>query len=167
MLPLSFSVSLLFVLFFPTVFAQTSTLVSTSPPPSTSSSSISASVVPGSPAYSYFGCYSETTSDNSTGNSRALTGGPMVLHPALYRCCSRFACRGARDWWASVQKASDGMTVEQCLSFCGTTQYAGLEYGRECWCAPQLNTLSQKLPDTSCQLSCAGNQTELCGGSLT
>lgn len=58
------------------------------------------------------------------------------------------------------------MTVNQCLSFCGDDKYAGLEYGRECWCADMLNSYATKLPDASCSLTCTGDVTEVCGGSL-
>lgn len=37
---------------------------------------------------------------------------------------------------------------------------------RECYCAPYLSALSSKLPDTSCDLPCIGNSTQICGGSL-
>ena len=59
------------------------------------------------------------------------------------------------------------MTVVYCLSFCGSNMFAGLEYGRECWCAPYLNANSAKLPDASCNDPCAADSAEVCGGSLT
>lgn len=37
---------------------------------------------------------------------------------------------------------------------------------RECYCAPYLSALSAKLPDSSCNLACEGNTTQICGGSL-
>jgi hypothetical protein len=37
---------------------------------------------------------------------------------------------------------------------------------RECYCAPYLSSLSAKLPDSSCNLACEGNTTQICGGSL-
>ena len=38
---------------------------------------------------------------------------------------------------------------------------------RECYCAPYLSALSPKLPDSSCNLACEGNTTQICGGALT
>lgn len=61
--------------------------------------------------------------------------------------------------------ATDKMTVEWCLDFCGGTQYAGLEYGRECWCSPYLSSLSTQLPDGACGIPCKANDTAACGGS--
>ncbi|KAL8873640.1 MAG: hypothetical protein Q9174_000918 [Haloplaca sp. 1 TL-2023] len=72
---------------------------------SPSVASKSASIVPGTSSYNYQGCYNETTGNLATGNARALASGSM--------------------------NASDAMTVERCLKFCGGKQYAGLEYGRE------------------------------------
>lgn len=45
-------------------------------------------------------------------------------------------------------------------------QYAGLEYGQECWCSPYLSTLSTQLNASECDLACLGNSSEICGGSL-
>ena len=58
------------------------------------------------------------------------------------------------------------MTVEQCFAFCGTSSFAGLEYGRECWCSNVLNTYAEKLTDANCSLTCRGDKTEVCGGVL-
>ncbi|CAO1597346.1 hypothetical protein XANCAGTX0491_001159 [Xanthoria calcicola] len=120
--------------------SPSSSTSSTSPARSSSPSS-AAVVVPGTSTHTYLGCYNETTGDASTGNRRALADGTM--------------------------NATDTMTVQRCLKFCGDKPYAGLEYGRECWCALSLNPLSQKLPDSQCNLGCMGNATQICGGSLT
>ncbi|KAL8799609.1 MAG: hypothetical protein Q9182_005760 [Xanthomendoza sp. 2 TL-2023] len=66
----------------------------------------SAAPVPSTSNYNYLGCYNETTGNSATGNARALADG-------------------------SSMNASDTMTVQRCLKFCGEKQYAGLEYGRE------------------------------------
>ena len=82
------------------------------------------------------------------------------------------------------------MTAATCLEFCASesdgksAQYAGLEKGkisttpnsqfssnsasgRECWCAPSLSVLSEKLIDQArCTLACSGNSSEICGGQL-
>ena len=59
------------------------------------------------------------------------------------------------------------MTVDMCFSFCNGQQFAGLEYGRECWCAPYLSSFSNKLPDSDCNMPCQGNSSVACGGRLT
>ena len=61
----------------------------------------------------------------------------------------------------------DSMTAAQCLSFCGAGKgFAGLEYGRECWCAGNLNANAGKVPDADCNTPCMGDGTEVCGGTL-
>ncbi|CAL8579095.1 hypothetical protein XPA_004854 [Xanthoria parietina] len=124
-----------------TVNGQSPSSTSPASPARSSSPSSAAVVVPGTSTHTYLGCYNETTGDASTGNRRALADGTM--------------------------NATDTMTVQRCLKFCGDKSYAGLEYGRECWCALSLNPLSQKLPDSQCNLGCKGNATQTCGGSLT
>jgi hypothetical protein len=64
-----------------------------------------------------------------------------------------------------LQKAASGnMTIDTCLGACSGSVYAGVEYGKECWCGSSLNTLSVKSPDEECTLSCSGDDSETCGG---
>ncbi|GME24328.1 WSC domain containing protein [Neofusicoccum parvum] len=93
----------------------------------------------GSKGYTYAGCFNETQGYANGGGVRALSGGTM--------------------------NATDKMTPEWCFNFCGDVQYAGLEYGRECWCAPYLSSLSTELPEGACGIPCKANETEACGGS--
>lgn len=65
------------------------------------------------------------------------------------------------------------MTAASCLDFCsqgnnGTTmQYAGIEYGRECYCGQYLSALSEEINATArCTYACDGNSSEVCGGAL-
>ncbi|KAL8805931.1 MAG: hypothetical protein Q9200_005235 [Gallowayella weberi] len=79
---------------------------SSSSNPAASPAASSAAPVPSTSTYNYLGCYNETTGNSATGNARALADG-------------------------SSMNATDSMTVQRCLKFCGEKQYAGLEYGRE------------------------------------
>ncbi|KAH8653201.1 WSC domain-containing protein [Tricladium varicosporioides] len=58
-----------------------------------------------------------------------------------------------------------GMTIELCLSTCYNYQYAGVEYGRECWCGNSLNLATDvsNRTDSECSFLCPGNSTEYCG----
>lgn len=64
--------------------------------------------------------------------------------------------------------ASDNMTVEMCVDFCATGNfaYAGLEYARECFCA---NSLEQGYVigqgGARCDMECKGEEGTWCGGS--
>ncbi|RDL34535.1 uncharacterized protein BP5553_07663 [Venustampulla echinocandica] len=102
-----------------------------------------ASIFPGTASWAYQGCYNETTTVNGTNGLRALNGG--------------------------INSALDTMTVPICLNFCADANYAfaGLEYTRECYCARYVSSLSSKLPDSSCNLPCKGNSSQICGGSLS
>jgi hypothetical protein len=65
-----------------------------------------------------------------------------------------------------MQTAADDMTVLGCTQSCIGKEFAGLEYGRECWCSIDLNTNSQLLPNASCTFPCAGDPSTICGGSF-
>lgn len=60
------------------------------------------------------------------------------------------------------------MTISSCITFCASSnsQFAGLEYGRECYCASYLSSFSTKLNESRCNFGCNGNGSEICGGSL-
>ncbi|GAA6031758.1 hypothetical protein JCM8097_001974 [Rhodosporidiobolus ruineniae] len=60
-----------------------------------------------------------------------------------------------------------GQTVESCLEACAAGKYSlcGVEYRGECWGANKLDSTSQLLADSACQLTCVGNSLEYCGGT--
>ena len=68
-------------------------------------------------------------------------------------------------------KAEDKMTVDTCTQACASIDlpYAGLEYGRECWCGKELSKDLQDASDPNCamtcNMACGGNQNQICGGS--
>lgn len=67
-----------------------------------------------------------------------------------------------------VPNGPGGMTVEQCTSACqlGGYSLAGVEYAQECYCGNALSSGGAKEPDMSgCNMPCAGNVSEYCGGS--
>ncbi|KLP06271.1 hypothetical protein CEK26_000828 [Fusarium fujikuroi] len=95
--------------------------------------------------YRYHGCYNETMQIQDSAQERALTGGSHLV-------------------------TAGKMTVPICLEFCASNgtqyKYAGLEWSRECWCAPYLSSLSVRLNDGECENSCEGNSSQVCGGPL-
>lgn len=59
------------------------------------------------------------------------------------------------------------LTRNKCLVICsyGGYAYAGMEYGRECWCG---HTLGDNVSmNGTCNMPCAGNASETCGGQLS
>ncbi|TVY57060.1 putative fungistatic metabolite [Lachnellula suecica] len=102
----------------------------------------SATIYPDTSKWQYVGCQNETTLLNNTNGLRALNGG--------------------------TSETLNTMTVDICLNYCASSgnTYAGLEYTNECFCAQRLSALSTKLPESSCNLACTGNSSQICGGSL-
>ncbi|KAF2643360.1 WSC-domain-containing protein [Massarina eburnea CBS 473.64] len=60
---------------------------------------------------------------------------------------------------------SDSMTNTQCVQFCAGKGdfYAGTEYAKECYCGKSLQH-GGALAQDGCDMACAGNATEPCGG---
>ncbi|RPB00236.1 WSC-domain-containing protein [Choiromyces venosus 120613-1] len=67
---------------------------------------------------------------------------------------------------ALSQKAlsSDAMTVEVCEEACRDYIYFGVEYGRECYCGSSLAPNATLVDNPFCDVPCAGNSSERCGG---
>lgn len=57
---------------------------------------------------------------------------------------------------------SPSICVELCLQ--SGYPYAGVQYGRECFCGFDAPPSSAKLPDSSCNMKCLDNAKEICGG---
>ncbi|KAH7343016.1 hypothetical protein BKA65DRAFT_303260 [Rhexocercosporidium sp. MPI-PUGE-AT-0058] len=58
---------------------------------------------------------------------------------------------------------SDTNTVESCVASCAGYKYAGMEYGRECWCADEFGTGALLVPNADCSMTCAGDPYAYCG----
>lgn len=65
--------------------------------------------------------------------------------------------------------SAPGMTNEQCVQFCGGKGFsiAGTEYSDECYCANSIPASAQPVAGIvgNCNMACAGDATEFCGGS--
>jgi hypothetical protein len=61
--------------------------------------------------------------------------------------------------------ANDGMTVDRCIQVCGDAGYgyAGLEFGRECWCSAKPQDDLEDASDPNCAMQCD----MVCGGHST
>ncbi|KAH6720098.1 WSC domain-containing protein [Leptodontidium sp. MPI-SDFR-AT-0119] len=59
---------------------------------------------------------------------------------------------------------NSNQTVQDCVAFCkgNDYQYAGLEYGEECFCGASVNNI--QADEADCNMSCTGDDTEICGG---
>ncbi|KAK5999297.1 hypothetical protein QM012_005622 [Aureobasidium pullulans] len=57
-------------------------------------------------------------------------------------------------------------SLESCATFCSGYAYFGVEYGAECYCGSSLYANSIRQSDeTGCNMPCAANASEVCGGS--
>ncbi|KAJ9144046.1 WSC-domain-containing protein [Pleurostoma richardsiae] len=72
-----------------------------------------------------------------------------------------------------VADDTEDMTIETCLSLCWMYNYAGVEYGSECWCGNALDfagytgaTPGANVSDSECSFTCPGNSSEYCGAGL-
>ncbi|KAI9436607.1 hypothetical protein H4582DRAFT_401431 [Lactarius indigo] len=60
------------------------------------------------------------------------------------------------------------MTVGECVNHCSSLGliFAGLEGGANCYCGNFLSEISINVADSDCNIPCAGDSTETCGGTL-
>jgi len=66
----------------------------------------------------------------------------------------------------SDSDVGQNMTIENCIAFCDGYRYAGVEYGTQCFCGDSLAEGVRGSADTAeCQMQCAGDSSEYCGGS--
>ncbi|KAI0754011.1 hypothetical protein C8Q80DRAFT_1093669 [Daedaleopsis nitida] len=64
--------------------------------------------------------------------------------------------------------ANDAMTVYSCLATCASKGFSmgGLEFGRECYCGNSIqNKQGSPLATSQCNMICAGDKTQTCGGN--
>ncbi|PIA82429.1 putative fungistatic metabolite [Cercospora beticola] len=91
---------------------------------------------PGPAGWSSLGCYTDSVGSRSLGSQQFIDAG------------------------------ANAMTVAACTQACKSAGYpvAGLEYANQCFCDTKLQNGATQADD-GCDMACAGNSTELCGGS--
>ncbi|OBT77116.1 hypothetical protein VF21_05045 [Pseudogymnoascus sp. 05NY08] len=67
--------------------------------------------------------------------------------------------------FAAKSTAADDMTLAKCAAFCTAYPYFGTEWSKECWCGNDPATGSDFAPLGECDYPCAGDASQLCGGS--
>ena len=62
--------------------------------------------------------------------------------------------------------SSDSMSVSTCVAYCAGKGfgYAGVEFGRECWCDDYLRN-GAGAASTACTMPCSGAPGQVCGGA--
>ncbi|THU87877.1 copper radical oxidase [Dendrothele bispora CBS 962.96] len=67
----------------------------------------------------------------------------------------------------NTQPGNSGLTVESCIATCAGQGFsvAGMEFADECYCGNRfVNGATEAQTDTDCNMACAGNAGEPCGG---
>ncbi|KAH8591742.1 WSC domain-containing protein [Bisporella sp. PMI_857] len=161
---------------------SSSTLTSGSLPSSTSPSSTSETLTSTSSVFSSTTLSSASISSSSSSTvvsssstsvaNPAYTGPPVVSNGNVnftYYSCATEPSSG-RLLPSQILNDGAAMTIEKCLETCWKYAYAGVEYGRECWCGNTLNvagntgaTPSTNVSDSLCSFTCPGNSSEFCG----
>ncbi|KAL8689037.1 MAG: hypothetical protein Q9218_005195 [Villophora microphyllina] len=155
-----------------TTSSQTSTITSSSLS-STSTSTAKSSSSSSTSQTSRIASSSSSTSKSSTTSSTSSTSTSATTGPTIVPGNTNFTYTACWDEPSSgralptLALASDSMTVELCLSKCYNYQYAGIEYGRECWCGNTLaSTSAQATAESQCNKKCPGDNSEICGAGL-
>ncbi|KAL8708971.1 MAG: hypothetical protein Q9220_006179 [cf. Caloplaca sp. 1 TL-2023] len=150
--------------------ATSSSATASSSTSSTTSTSMSGTVT--SSATTTSATSSSTTSQSNsvsttatTSSTSSQTSGPTIVPGNVnftYTGCYTEASSGRA--LPNLVAANNSMTIEVCLSSCYQYQYAGVEYGQECWCGNTLASTSVQAPaESQCNFKCPGDATELCG----
>lgn len=68
--------------------------------------------------------------------------------------------------WPQDHLDASAMTPELCLSSCRDDgfPFAGIEFGRECWCGVVLANGTEKVDTAQCNMPCQGDKSQTCGG---
>ncbi|KUJ19463.1 WSC-domain-containing protein [Mollisia scopiformis] len=140
---------------------------SSSVPPTTSSSQSSTQSTSSSTL---------TLSSSSSASSQpaTYTGPPVTSNGntnfTYYSCVSEPS--SGRLLSSQDENNGTSMTISKCLSDCSQYKYAGVEYGRECWCGNTLDfagnsgaTPGKNVTDKECNYVCPGNSSEFCGAA--
>lgn len=114
--------------------------------------------------------YRKLQPGRTTGSGEVLTFSQGTPTRTLV-CCLRsplpvsysyvLSCLLSRAYWltvhVSVPPMTENMTVPFCLDTCEQAGYpvAGLEYGKDCWCASTMPTGTQASPN--CNMGCSGD----------
>jgi len=66
-----------------------------------------------------------------------------------------------------VQGGPNNNSVANCIGACNSGGFpvAGLELGQECWCGQNIGNGTVPIDPNTCNITCPGDTTEICGGT--
>ncbi|KAK6526114.1 hypothetical protein TWF281_011151 [Arthrobotrys megalospora] len=106
-----------------------------------------------------------TTSEDPTSTTAdpTTTTTPPTGTPTVYLGCWIDAISGKA---LRYQYPDDTLTPSVCAAICSTHGYTyyGVEYGRECYCDNAINPASFQVLSGECDVACAGDSAQICGG---
>ena len=117
------------------------------------------------------GCDEQSVSNDTCRAFLAFIGQTPVGGPPGYAGCYRenrnaeSTGLGGRQLGADMIGDDPGMTIRKCIGYCRDRghRFAGLQYGRWCFCG---SNPGERFADNGpCNMSCSGNQQEICGGA--
>ncbi|KAK2002194.1 WSC domain-containing protein [Colletotrichum falcatum] len=152
----------------------TSSNMASSSAPATSTTTTTLAATSSAPATSSTPVTSASTTTVSTSSAVPKPTGPVISpgneNFTYYGCFSE--PQSGRLLPTQILN-SVNMTIGMCLSACYNKAYAGVEYGRECWCGSSLNLggasgtkPAANVSSTDCSFKCPGNSTEFCGAGV-
>ncbi|KAF2492456.1 WSC-domain-containing protein [Lophium mytilinum] len=136
-----------------TVSSAVSSTVSSSSTVSVSSSSSSSISATGS-----------STSSSASSTSPSASATPIPPSIGLYDYSDCRSDNITIRTLTGLKWVNGAMTIELCASACAGFNYFGVEYSDECYCGNTLSYGSFATTDGRCNMNCAGNVNEICGG---
>ncbi|KAF5006235.1 hypothetical protein FDECE_7395 [Fusarium decemcellulare] len=113
---------------------------------------------------------SSTRTTTSTTTTRPATASavPGNKNFTMYSCVSEPS--NGRLLPRQMLNDGDTMTIDTCLEKCWMYRFAGVEYGRECWCGNSINwegnsgaTPGKNVTMSDCNFRCPGDNLSFCG----
>ncbi|KAF9456639.1 glycosyl hydrolase family 71-domain-containing protein [Collybia nuda] len=109
------------------------------------------------------------TSPSSTAPTPTLVPAPAGSAYSYYGCVAE-GTFGSRRALTGPSFSQNNMTPQTCQSLCTGYQFAGVEYGLQCFCGNSLRNngaTGAVIDSDSCGVPCAGDPSKKCGGSWT
>lgn len=119
---------------------------------------------------------STTSTTTTTTTTKPTPTGPVIsegnANYTYYGCFSE--PNAGRLLTTQIDNNATDMSIEKCLKKCEGYNFAGVEYGQECWCGDKLRldggesatTPGKNVTAKDCSFLCPGNKTEYCGAGV-
>ncbi|KAM3483607.1 hypothetical protein MY8738_003028 [Beauveria namnaoensis] len=170
---------------FSSATSSSATPSATTPSATTSSATTSSATTSSATTSSATSTLSASTTASKTSSSTTTSAKPTSTSPVISEGNVNFTYYGCfsepnqgRLLPIQIYNNSTDMTIGKCLQKCDAAQsgynFAGVEYGQECWCGSTLSLdggqsasePGKNISGSYCSFLCPGNKTEYCGAGL-